>query len=594
MNIINKNLPIERGISEKTYSKSSFYSCLILMGIIVGVRLLFEPLGYYFMIFQLLNNGFISLATIAIIYYPLNKKILKKMKSSYMVSDFSIYKKQFSNIYFRFLICLFTVAFVFLSFDILNIPFEKIDYFYLGLFWAFGMIIIDVAILFLINFTLPNQKKLPKKFFKPVIYFSALIAIGIWFIQLLIFEIYLRRLFGILLFEQDIRILSAIVSFVFFLSFYLLMNLKFLPKAKNTQLKTAETTKFNSTEESGSKSSVVLDVSDIVTKFYTEEGVVHAVNGVSFQVYQGEILGLVGETGCGKSVTVLSLIQLVRPPGKIESGKVIFNGVNLLKKSKSEMNDYRGKDIAMIFQDPLKSLNPVFKIGNQIAEVFLLHLYDELFLEAFNDPDLSVYSLAKQRSIDILRELNIPTPETIYDRYPHELSGGMRQRVQIAMALACRPKLLIADEPTTALDVTIQNQILKLMKDLQQKYNTSILFITHNLGIISKICDRVAVMYSGQIVEYGNKEALFAHPSHPYTQGLIDSIPVVGKKREELEVIPGIVPNLIYPPSGCKFHPRCKDRFAPCDNIVPKFIEIDSNYYVACHLYDPLYKDQIE
>ena len=194
----------------------------------------------------------------------------------------------------------------------------------------------------------------------------------------------------------------------------------------------------------------------------------------------------------------------------------------------------------------------------------------------------------------LLRELNIPAPELIFDRYPHELSGGMRQRIQIAMALACSPKLLIADEPTTALDVTVQNQILKLMKDLKSKYNTSILFITHDLGIISKMCDRVAVMYSGLIVEYGKISKLFLKPYHPYTRGLITSVPVVGKKKERLAIIPGIVPNLIYPPSGCRFHPRCEYCFEPCSSIIPDHIEVEEKYFVACHLYNPQYKEQAE
>ena len=321
---------------------------------------------------------------------------------------------------------------------------------------------------------------------------------------------------------------------------------------------------------------------------------VRAVEGVSFKIFKGETLGLVGETGCGKSVTALSILQLVRPPGKIENGKVIFNGEDLLKKTKSEMLKYRGKDITMIFQDPLNSINPVFKIGEQISEVFLLHLEDELLVEALKSENKSVYSLAREWSEQLLKDLNIPAPEAIFDRYPHELSGGMRQRVQIAMALACGPDLLIADEPTTALDVTIQNQILKLMEELKVKYDTSILYITHDLGIISKMCDRVAVMYSGYIVEYGDIKRLFSIPYHPYTKGLIASIPIVGKKRETLQIIPGTVPNLIYPPSGCRFHPRCEYCFEPCESKRPNSIEVEQNYYVACHLYDPQYKELAE
>jgi oligopeptide/dipeptide ABC transporter ATP-binding protein len=216
---------------------------------------------------------------------------------------------------------------------------------------------------------------------------------------------------------------------------------------------------------------------------------------------------------------------------------------------------------------------------------------NELLAEASKHSKKSIYSIAREWSEQLLRDLNIPFPEAIFDRYPHELSGGMRQRVQIAMVLACSPKLLIADEPTTALDVTIQNQILKLMKELRTKYNTSILFITHDLGIISKMCDRVAVMYSGSIVEYGEIKKLFKNTYHPYTRGLIASVPVVGKTKDQLEVIPGMVPNLIYPPSGCRFHPRCKYCFEPCETKVPNSIEIESGYFVACHLYDSRYTD---
>jgi len=337
----------------------------------------------------------------------------------------------------------------------------------------------------------------------------------------------------------------------------------------------------------------ILDIQDLTTYFYTEEGVVRAVEGVSFKIYEGETLGLVGETGCGKSVTALSILRLVRPPGEIKSGKVFFEGEDLHQKTEEDFLKYRGNRITMIFQDPLNSLNPVFKVGEQIAEVYRLHMEDELLIEAAKK-GTSIYDVARKWSQKVLKDLNIPMPRIIFDRYPHELSGGMRQRIQIAMGLACSPKLLIADEPTTALDVTIQNQILQLMKDLKKKYNTSILFITHDLGIISKMCDRVAVMYSGFIVEYGDIEKLFISPYHPYTRGLISSVPVVGKKKEILEVIPGMVPNLIYPPSGCRFHPRCKYCFEPCDSKVPKRIETEPEYFVACHLYDPEYKDLAE
>ena len=387
------------------------------------------------------------------------------------------------------------------------------------------------------------------------------------------------------------------VSGIYIATFFISLKLKFLPAAtKESQMKLQRALdikeKILPDFSKMGENNVILDVNGLTTYFYTEEGIVKAVEGVSFRIRKGETLGLVGETGCGKSVTALSILQVVRPPGQIEKGQVIFRGEDLLQKSELEMLKYRGKDITMIFQDPLNSINPIFKIGDQIAEVFLLHMENELLIEASKQPGKSIYSVARDWSQDLLRDLNIPFPEMVYDRYPHELSGGMRQRVQIAMGLACSPKLLIADEPTTALDVTIQNQILKLMKELKEKFDTSILFITHDLGIISKMCDQVAVMYSGYIVEYGEIKQLFTKPFHPYTKGLISSVPVVGKKKELLDVIPGMVPNLIYPPSGCRFHPRCQFCFEPCDSFVPKTIEIETDYFVACHLYDPKYKDQ--
>jgi oligopeptide/dipeptide ABC transporter ATP-binding protein len=397
-----------------------------------------------------------------------------------------------------------------------------------------------------------------------------------------------------MLFAQDIRVLFGVVSAIYGTIFFVALKYKFLPtaeeKSKSKIQNALEIVKRKSIEDlSGIGNHVILDVKDLTTYFYTEEGTVRAVEAVSFKVYEGEVLGLVGETGCGKSVTALSILQLIRPPGKIKKGNITFRGENLLLKPESEMLKYRGKDITMIFQDPLNSLNPVFKIGKQISEVFLLHMENELLVEASKSPNKNVYGVAREWSIDLLRELNIPFPQVIIDLYPHELSGGMRQRVQIAMALACAPKLLIADEPTTALDVTIQNQILKLMKDLLKKYNTTILFITHDLGIISKMCDRVAVMYCGSIVEYGKIKKIFTTPYHPYTRGLIESVPLMRKRQKQLEVIPGMVPNLIYPPEGCRFHPRCSYCFEPCDSKIPIQVEVETGYFVACHLYDPKY-----
>ena len=396
----------------------------------------------------------------------------------------------------------------------------------------------------------------------------------------------------------DLRIPLLVASGIYIISIFGSLRIQIIPDSTekmvdrfSAALKPYEESQLQDTMVE--RKEAILDVQDLTTYFYTEEGVVKAVEGVSFKILEGETLGLVGETGCGKSVTALSILRLVRPPGEIKSGRVYFKGENLHQKTEEEFLKYRGNKITMIFQDPLNSLNPVYKIGDQISEVYRLHMEDELLIEAVKK-NTSIYEVARKWSRKILKDLNIPTPRIIFDRYPHELSGGMRQRVQIAMGLACSPKLLIADEPTTALDVTIQNQILQLMKDLKKKYNTSILFITHDLGIISKMCDRVAVMYSGFIVEYGDIIKLFRTPYHPYTRGLIASVPVVGKKRELLDVIPGMVPNLIYPPSGCRFHPRCQYCFEPCDSKIPKSIEVEPNYFVACHLFDPEYEDLAE
>ncbi|MFX1529895.1 MAG: oligopeptide/dipeptide ABC transporter ATP-binding protein [Promethearchaeota archaeon] len=398
---------------------------------------------------------------------------------------------------------------------------------------------------------------------------------------------------------QDIRILFGVVSLIYGIIFFISLKKIFMPKAmemSNLKLQKAFELEKEQTMQKfmPEGNHAILEVKDLTTYFYTEEGVVRAVEGISFKIYKGEVLGLVGETGCGKSVTALSILNLIRPPGVIVRGSIKFLEKELQKKGKTEILPYRGKDITMIFQDPLNSLNPIFKVGNQISEVYLLHKRNELLVEASKDYNKSIYSVARVWSQQLLKELNIPAPEKIFDRYPHELSGGMRQRIQIAMALACSPKLLIADEPTTALDVTVQNQILKLMKDLKSIYNTSILFITHDLGIISKMCDRVAVMYSGSIVEYGKITQLFTHPYHPYTRGLIASVPIVGKRKERLAIIQGTVPNLIYPPTGCKFHPRCEYRFEPCDKTIPKNIEVEPEYFVGCHLYDAQYRDLAE
>jgi len=380
----------------------------------------------------------------------------------------------------------------------------------------------------------------------------------------------------------------------------------------------------------------LLEVKNLKTYFYTEEGIVKAVDGVSFDIYEDEVLGLVGETGCGKSVTALSVLRLVRAPGKIIDGNITFKGRALLELTENEMREYRGKEITMIFQDPLNSLNPVFNVGKQISEVFMLHQETEIKqeldnrllerkkkideksdLKALLNKDDGRLSEEEEKEIKtkidklkkevshiprlndvafewvekMITEVGIPDAKGILKRYPHELSGGMRQRVMIAMALSCNPALLIADEPTTALDVTIQAQILDLMKDLKTRFNTSILIITHDLGIIAELCNRVAVMYSGNIVEYATAERLFKNPRHPYTKGLIGAIPSIEKKNQKLQTIRGMVPNLIYPPSGCRFHPRCDNRLEICDKVKPQLNEIAERYFVACHLFDPKYKD---
>ena len=320
----------------------------------------------------------------------------------------------------------------------------------------------------------------------------------------------------------------------------------------------------------------LLDVEDLVTSFYTRDGVVRAVSGISFHVDRGEVLGLVGESGCGKSVTSLSIMRLVAKPGRIEQGTIRFQGQDLLTLSGEEMRKVRGERIAMIFQQPTSSLNPVWMAGRQIAEVLEVHRGMKR-------------KAALARSLELLRMVGIPDPERRLKAYPHELSGGMAQRIMIAMALACEPELLIADEPTTALDVTIQAQILDLMRHLREETGTAILLITHDLGVVAEMCDRVAVMYAGEIVEQTDIHTLFARPSHPYTRGLIGSIPVPGIIRDDLEVIPGNVPNLIDLPPACRFAPRCLIRtdeaVAGCTEVRPELRELARGHDVRCFRY---------
>ena len=307
----------------------------------------------------------------------------------------------------------------------------------------------------------------------------------------------------------------------------------------------AQTTK--PAQRIGAVEDPVLEVKGLQTSFYTRAGQIRAVTGVDFSVAKGEILGLVGESGCGKSVTSMTILGLVGEPGKVEGGEVLFDGKDLLKASDAEMRQIRGNRIAMIFQQPQSSLNPVMKVGAQISEALEIH-------EGLTG------DTAKNRSLELMNMVGIPDPKRRYDAYPHEMSGGMAQRVMIAIGLACKPELLIADEPTTALDVTIQAQILDLMHTLQEETGTAIILITHDLGVVAEMCDRAAVMYAGEIVEQTDVKTLFADPKHPYTQGLIGAVPVPGEIRDELATIPGSVPNLIELPEGCRFSPRCTAR----------------------------------
>jgi oligopeptide/dipeptide ABC transporter ATP-binding protein len=320
----------------------------------------------------------------------------------------------------------------------------------------------------------------------------------------------------------------------------------------------------------------ILDVKDLKTYFYTEDGVVKAVDGVDFSVKKGEVLGLVGESGCGKSVSSFSILRLVSPPGRIIGGEIIFEGKDILKLSKDEMVKMRGDRISMIFQQPQSSLNPVYRVGDQVAEVLTIH-------KGMKKKE------AWDRAVELLTQVGIPDPAKKASAFPHEMSGGQAQRVMIAMALALSPKLLIADEPTTALDVTIQAQILNLIQDLREKTDTAVILITHDLGIIAEMADRVAVMYAGEIVEYADAEPVFAHPLHPYTQGLIGSIPVLGKVVDRLEVIPGLVPNLVDLPAGCRFAPRCllREKFglSICERQKPDLVEVEPDHKVRCWLY---------
>ncbi len=320
----------------------------------------------------------------------------------------------------------------------------------------------------------------------------------------------------------------------------------------------------------------LLEVKNLKTYFFTEDGVVKAVDGVDFEVYPGEVLGLVGESGCGKSVTSFSVMRLVGPPGKVVDGEIFFEGRDLRKLSEAEMTEIRGNRISMIFQQPQSSLNPVFRAGEQVGEVFQIH-------EKMKEGP------AWEQGVELLKLVGIPDAVNKAKAYPHEMSGGQAQRVMIAMALALKPQLLIADEPTTALDVTIQAQILDLIRDLREKMGTSVILITHDLGVIAEMADRVAVMYAGRIVEQTSVEDLFERPLHPYTQGLIASIPVLGKVMDTLDVIPGNVPNLVNLPPGCRFAPRCRARvqygLEICSRQEPDLLDARPEHQVRCWLY---------
>ena len=316
---------------------------------------------------------------------------------------------------------------------------------------------------------------------------------------------------------------------------------------------------------------IELEIRDLTIHYVTEDGTVRAVNNMSLEIAEGETLGLVGETGAGKTTTALGILQIVPdPPGKIIGGEIIFEGEDLLSKSAQEMRNIRGNQISMIFQDPMTALNPVLTIGDQISEVIMLHR-----------------GVSKKESIKQAQEIleKVGIPGTRHNEYPHQFSGGMRQRVVIAIALACNPNLLIADEPTTALDVTIQAQVLTLMKDLKTEFNTSMLLITHDLGVVADVCDRVAIMYAGNVVEYTTKENLYTEPKHPYTIGLFGSIPSPDADEEKLTPIEGLMPDPSNLPTGCTFHPRCPKAMPECSSVEPENVEVTPGHYVKCLLY---------
>jgi oligopeptide/dipeptide ABC transporter ATP-binding protein len=316
---------------------------------------------------------------------------------------------------------------------------------------------------------------------------------------------------------------------------------------------------------------LLLEIKDLKTYFYTDDGIVKAVDGINLKLHKNEVLGLVGESGCGKSVASLSILRLVDQPGKNAGGEIIFKGEDLLKKSEEEMRKIRGSEIAMIFQEPMTALNPVYTIGNQVMEAILIH-------QDVNEEE------AKKKTVEMLDLVGIPDPEERFSEYPHEMSGGMRQRAMIAMAMSCNPDLLISDEATTALDVTIQAQILELMKDLQKKIETAILFITHDLALVAEMADTVAVSYMGKIVELSNTKTVFKDPRHPYTYGLLKSIPslITKETKQPLPAIEGMIPSPYNMPKGCYFHPRCPFATDECRKNMPELKEIEPGHQVRC------------
>ncbi len=320
-------------------------------------------------------------------------------------------------------------------------------------------------------------------------------------------------------------------------------------------------------------SETLLEVKNLRTRYITDDGTIFPVDDVSFRVKKGQTLGIVGESGCGKSQTALSIMRLLQKPGKTVQGEVLFKDSDLLKKSEAEMKQILGNQIAMIFQEPMTSLNPVFTIGDQVSESIIIH-----------NPKLSKAEI-NLKTVDMLRLVGIPAPEKRFYEYPHQLSGGMRQRVMIAMAMSCNPQLLIADEPTTALDVTIQAQILDLMRKVQKEFEAGMILITHDLGVVAEMCQDVLVMYAGKVIEYGTVEDIFYRPKHPYTKGLLESIPHFesGHRLEQLTTIPGLVPSLYNLPKGCRFRDRCKNAIEICAQQEPGLENLRGIHKVACY-----------